>query len=66
MCSVGRTPKVGFDAGNSSPKRNRLGQCLLGFKESQKLPIFVAVLYLKTLIIKEFIYFYAASQALMP
>lgn len=36
---VGRTPKAGFAAGNSSPKCNRLDQCLLGSKESQKMLI---------------------------
>jgi hypothetical protein len=30
-----------FFCGHSSPKRNRLGQCLLGSKESQKVLLFV-------------------------
>lgn len=57
---------MGFSAGNSSPKRNRLDQCLLGSKESQKVLIFEADFWLKVLIIKAFGEFYTASQALMP
>jgi len=66
LCSVGRTPEVGVAARNSSPKRNRLDQCLLGSKESQKVLVFVGDLYLKALIIKALFDSYAASQALMP
>lgn len=57
---------MGFSAGYSSPKRNRLDQCLLGSKESQTALIFADDLQLKALIIKVFGDSYAASQALMP
>jgi len=43
-----------------------LDQCLLGSKESQNVLLFVVYLYIKALIIKAFVGFYAASQALMP
>ena len=52
--------------GYSSPKRNRLDQCLLGSEESQKRVFLVADFGLKALIIKALIDSYAASQALMP
>jgi hypothetical protein len=57
---------VGFSAGSSSPKRNRLDQCLLGSKESQKLVVFGSHFWIKALILKAFGDSYAASQALMP
>ncbi|MBJ2224897.1 MULTISPECIES: hypothetical protein [unclassified Pseudomonas] len=63
---VGRTPVEGFRVGVSSPKRNRLDQCLLGLEESQKLVIFVGVFRVKALIIKALSVSYVASQALMP
>ncbi|WP_139237989.1 hypothetical protein [Pseudomonas sp. OV546] len=52
--------------GKSSPKRNRLDQCLLGLEESQKWVFFDGALWIKALILKALIVFYAASQALMP
>lgn len=57
---------MGFTAGNSSPKRNCLDQCLLGSKESQKMLLFVVYLYFKSLIVKDLFGFYTVSQALMP
>ncbi|WP_157264129.1 hypothetical protein [Pseudomonas synxantha] len=63
---VGRTPVAGFRVGVSSPKRNRLDQCLLGLEESQKLVLFVGVFMVKALILKALSVSYAASQALMP
>jgi hypothetical protein len=44
LCLVDRTPSVEFSDRKSSPKRNRLGQCLLSSKESKKTLVFVAVL----------------------
>ena len=52
--------------GNSSPKRNRLDQFLLGSEESQKWVFSEGVFRLKALILKALIASYAASQALMP
>jgi hypothetical protein len=56
---------VGFYAGSSSPKRNRLDQCLLGSKQSQKWVFLGGDFEIKALIIKALVRFYAASQALM-
>jgi len=55
-----------ISCGYSSPKRNRLDQCLLGSEESQKWVLLVADFGLKALITKAFIDSYAASKALMP
>ena len=63
---VGRTPVVGFSLWISSPKRNRLDQCLLGLEESQKMVFLEGVFMLKALILKALSVSYAASQALMP
>lgn len=54
-----------FHPGNSSPKRNRLDQCLLGLEESQKWVFLEGVLPIKALILKALIVSYAASQALI-
>lgn len=56
----------GIFSENSSPKRNRLDQCLLGSKESQKALLFMVFLWIKALIVKALLDFYTASQALMP
>ncbi|AZE53698.1 hypothetical protein C4K03_1527 [Pseudomonas synxantha] len=63
---VGRTPMAGFRVGVSSPKRNRLDQCLLVLEESQKWVFLEGVFRVKALILKAFSVSYAASQALMP
>lgn len=55
-----------FALGKSSPKRNRLDQCLLGLEVSQKWVFFEGVLWLKALILKALNVSYAASQALTP
>ncbi|WP_157720144.1 hypothetical protein [Pseudomonas prosekii] len=57
---------MGFFLWISSPKRNRLDQCLLGLEESKRMVLLGACLRLKALIQKAFSVCYAASQALMP
>ncbi|WP_426618257.1 hypothetical protein ACP3TY_19610 [Pseudomonas rustica] len=61
--NVGRTPLAGMQ---SSPKRNRSGQCLLVSERSKNRVVFSDDLRLKALILKALIDSYAASQALMP
>ena len=63
---VGRTPWRYLPWGKSSPKRNRLDQCLLGLEESQKMVFLEGAFRLKALILKALSVSYAASQALMP
>ncbi|WP_261398021.1 hypothetical protein [Pseudomonas sp. DR48] len=43
-CSVGRTPEVGFLLWTFFPKRIRFGQCLLDYKESQRVLLFLVFL----------------------
>ena len=67
MLKFGRQDAVAvFALGKSSPKRNRLDQCLLGLEESQKWMFFEGVIWLKALKLKALIVSYAASQALTP
>jgi hypothetical protein len=62
LCSVGRTPGMGFTDEKSSPKRNRLDQCLLGYKDSQRTLLFSPIFKLKALINKALVIAHPLSQ----
>ncbi len=53
---------MGFTAGKSSPKRNRLDQCLLGSKYSQKTLHFPPIFKLKVLINKALVIVHSLSH----